>query len=71
MVDLGSEENLGGNHWVLLGQVEFQVEKTALIWAVSWTGHLHKEVSAVGLRWLSIDSNNYTEEKKGVRILDY
>ena len=58
VVDLSSEENLWWNHWVVSWQVELELEHASLVWAVSWSRHLHEEVSSIGLRWLSVDSNN-------------
>ena len=49
VVDLGSEENLWCDHWVLLWQVKLELEHAALIWAVSWAGHGDEEVSAIAL----------------------
>ena len=63
VVDLGSEEDLWWDHWVLLWQVKLKFEQSSFVWAVSWTWHLHEEMSGVGLRWLSIDSNNYKTKK--------
>ena len=58
VVDLGSEEHLWSDHWVILRQVELQLEHATFVWAVSWTRHIHVEMSAISLGWSSVDSNN-------------
>ena len=58
VVDLGPKENLWWHHWVFLWQEKLEVEHTSLKWGVAWTSNLHIEVSAVGLRWLSVDAHN-------------
>lgn len=59
VVDLGAEEDLGGDHGVIVGEEQLQVEHSAFVGRVSWTSNLDEEVSAVGLRWLSVDAHNY------------
>ena len=59
VVDLGSEEHLWWDHWVLIRQEEFAVEDASLIWSFSWTSDLNEEVSEVLLVWLGVDSNNW------------
>jgi len=59
MVNLGSEEHLWWDHWVVLWQVEFELEHATLIWAVGWARHLDEEVSAVSLGWLGIDTDDW------------
>ena len=49
VVDLGAEEALGGDHWVLFGQEQLKVEESTLVGGVSRACDSHKEVSAVGL----------------------
>ena len=58
VVNLGSEQNLWWNHWVLFWQEELAVEDTSLVWGLSWTSNLDVEMSVVLFVWLSIDSNN-------------
>ena len=58
MVDLGSEENFGGYKRVFLRQEEFQSEKSALVWRVSWSSNFNIEMSGVGLIGLSVNSDN-------------
>jgi hypothetical protein len=58
VVDLGSEQNLWWNHWVLFWQEELAVEDTSFVWGLSWTGNLDVEMSVVLFIWFSIDSNN-------------
>ena len=59
MVDLGSEEHLWWHHWVVLWQVKLKLEHATLVWAVSWTGHVDEEMSAVSLGWLGIDTDDW------------
>jgi len=59
MVDLGSEKNLWCNHWILVGQEKFTLEKTSSIKWIFWSSKLDEEVSEVLLVWLGIDSNNW------------
>ena len=59
MVDFGAEDDLGGDHWVLLGQEELKVEQAAVVRRVLWSGNLHVEVSAVGLRGGGVDADDY------------
>lgn len=58
MEDFGSEENLGGDHGVLVWEEELSAEKAALVRGLSGTGNLHVEVAGVVLAGLSIDANN-------------
>ena len=63
MIDLGSEEDLWWDHWILFWQEELAVENTALIWSLSWAGNLDEEVSWVLLVWLSVNSNDWILSK--------
>lgn len=58
MVDLSSEKNLWGNHWILIWKEEFTVEHTSLIWSLGWSSNLDEEMSEVRLVWFSIDSDD-------------
>ena len=58
VVDLGSEEDLWWNHWVLIWQEELAIKETSLIWSLGWASDLDVEMSIVFLIWLSVDSNN-------------
>ena len=63
VVDLGSEEDLGWNHGVLLGQEELAVKDSALVRGLGRAGNLNEEVSGILLVWLSIDSYNWVLSK--------
>ncbi len=56
--DLGSEQDLGGHHGVLIREEELSVEETALVGGLAGAGDLHEEVARVVLAGLSIDANN-------------
>ena len=58
VVDLGSEEDLWWNHWVLIWQEELAIKETSLIWSLGWASDLDVEMSIIFLIWLSVDSNN-------------
>ena len=58
MINLGAEEALGGDHGVVFGQEELQVEEATFVGRVRGAGNLDEEVSAVGLRRLSVDAHN-------------
>jgi len=58
MVDFSSKENLRRDHGVLIWQKKLSVEETSLIWCLTWTGNLHKEVAGVALTGLSVNSDN-------------
>lgn len=49
MVDLGAEEDFGGDHGVVLGKEKLQVEEATFVRRVGRTGDLDEEMSAVGL----------------------
>lgn len=59
VVDLGAEQALGGDHGVVFGQEELQVEETTFVGGIGGTGDFDKEMSAVGLGRLSVDAHNY------------
>lgn len=56
---LGSEEDLGWDHGVLIREEELSVEETALVGGLAGAGNLHEEVTRVVLAGLSIDADNY------------
>ena len=58
VVDLCAEEALGGFHGVLFGQEELKGEEATLVGRVSGASNLHEEVTAVGLRGLSVDADD-------------
>lgn len=58
VIDLGSEEDLWWNHWVLIWQEELAIKETSLIWSLGWASDLDVEMSIIFLIWLSVDSNN-------------
>lgn len=47
MVDLGTEEHLWSDHWVVSSQEKLKLKHASLVWAVSWAGNLNEEVSVV------------------------
>ena len=59
MEDFSSEENLGRNHGIIIRKEELSIEQSALIWSVTRSSNLHKEVTRVGLARFSVDSDNY------------
>jgi hypothetical protein len=58
VVNLGSEKDLRRNHGILIRQEKLSVEETTLIWCLTRTGNLHKEVAGVALAGLSVNSDN-------------
>ena len=58
VVDLGSEENLRRNHWVLIWQEKFSVKHASIIWSVSWSSDFDMEMSEIVLIRLSVNSDN-------------
>lgn len=60
--DLGSEEHLGGNHRVFVWQVELSAEHSSFVGSTLGTSNLDEEVSVIVFTWLSVDSNNYSEQ---------
>ena len=63
VVDLGSEEDLGRNHWVLFGQEQLAVEDAALVGSLAGPGDLNEEVSRVLLVWFRVNSHNWILSK--------
>ena len=59
VVDLGPEEHLWRDHWVLVGQEELKVEHSSFEGSFAWASDLDVEVSAVGLGWLCVDAHDY------------
>ena len=59
VVDLGSEQNLWWDHWVLIRQEEFAIEDTSFVWSFSWTSNLDIEMSCILLVWLGVDSDDW------------
>jgi len=62
VVDLRSEENLGGNHRVLFRQEELSTEEAAFVGGLPRASDLHKEVARVAFAGLSVDSDNYISQ---------
>ena len=62
VVDLGSEEDLRWDHWVLVWEEELAIEDTSFVWSVGWAGNLDVEVSVVLLVWFSVDAHNYIQK---------
>jgi hypothetical protein len=60
VVNLGAEEDLGGDHGVLVRQEQLKLEQTALVGGVRGAGNLHEEMPAVRLGRLRVDSNDWT-----------
>ena len=58
VVDLGAEEDFGGDHGVLLGEEKLKREQAAFIRWVLGTRHLDEEVSVVGFWGFSVDSHD-------------
>ena len=59
MVDLSAEEHLGWDHGVVLGQEELCLKHASLVDGVCRSSNLDEEMSAVVLRWLSVNSHNW------------
>lgn len=59
MENLGSEEDLGWDHGVLIWQEELSTEQAAFVGGLSGASDLDKEVAWVVLAGLSVDSDNY------------
>lgn len=62
VIDLSSEENLGGNHRVLIWQEELSAEKAAFVGGFTRASDLHIEVTRVAFAGLSVDSDNYISQ---------
>ena len=58
MVDLGSEEDFGRDHGVLIWQEELAVEDASFVWGFTWPGNFDEEMSEILWIWFSVDSNN-------------
>ena len=58
MEDFGSEEHLGGHHWVFIGKEEFRAEEATLVGSLPWARNLHEEVAWVVIAGLSIDADD-------------
>ena len=58
MENLGSEQNLGWDHRVLIWKVKLCREHAAAVGSAVWACNLNEEVPVVGLTWLSVDTDN-------------
>jgi hypothetical protein len=58
VVDFSSEENLRGDHGVVIREEELTIEEATFIGGVTWASDLNKEVTRVGLAGLCIDTDN-------------
>ena len=58
MEDLGSEQNFGWNHWVLIRKIEFSFEHATFVRSLGGSCDLDVEVTVVAFVGLSIDTNN-------------
>ena len=58
MVNLSSEENLGGNHGVFFGQEKLTVEHATLVGGLWGARNLDEEMSVVRRAGLNINTND-------------
>ena len=58
MEDFGSEEDLGGHHWVLVREEEFRVEEPTLVGSLVGARDRHKKVAWVAFAGHSRDADD-------------
>ena len=59
VVDLGSEEHLGWNHWVFIRQEEFAVKDATFVRGLGGTSDLDEEMSWVFLIWFGVNADDW------------
>ena len=59
VVDLGSEEHLGWNHWVFIRQEEFAVKNATFVRGLGGTSDLDEEMSWVFLIWFGVNADDW------------
>ena len=57
VVDLSSEEHLGGHHGVLFGKEKFHVKHAAFIGRVRRACNLYEEMATIGLGGFRVNAN--------------
>lgn len=62
MVNLGSEQHLWRDHWVLIWKEQFCLEESSLVWSICRAGNLNMKMSEIVLIWGRINADDYTNK---------